>query len=118
MVEDEADVGGLGRAMLQDLGYDVVLAGDARAALDVLRRDSDFRLLFTDILMPGSMNGVALAQAVRRDYPHTRMLLTTGYADEAIDEGSRSYGLIRKPYRRAELNEKIRQVLDRPGART
>ncbi|SFP62105.1 PAS domain S-box-containing protein [Sphingomonas rubra] len=117
MVEDQADVGELGREMLRDLGYDVVLANSGRAALDLLQNDASFRLLFTDILMPG-MNGVALANAVRRDYPHTAVLLTTGFADAAIDEGARSYELIRKPYRRAELNEKIRAVLDKPGART
>jgi PAS domain S-box-containing protein len=118
MVEDQHEVGELGRAMLQDLGYDVVLAENARAALDVLARDPHFDLLFTDILMPGGMNGVGLAQSVRRDYSHTRVLLTTGFADEAIDEGSKSFELIRKPYRRTELNEKIRAVLDKPGART
>ncbi len=84
----------------------------------MLAKDSNFRLLFTDILMPGGMNGVALANAVRRDYPHTSVLLTTGFADAAIDEGARSYELIRKPYRRADLNERIRAVLDKPGART
>ena len=118
MVEDQQEVGELGREMLRDLGYDVVLASSARAALDVLAKDSNFRLLFTDILMPGGMNGVALANAVRRDYPHTSVLLTTGFADAAIDEGARSYELIRKPYRRADLNERIRAVLDKPGART
>jgi signal transduction histidine kinase len=118
MVEDQIEVGELGRAMLQDLGYDVVLATNARAALDVLSRDPNFALLFTDILMPGGMNGVALAQAVQRDYPHTAVLLTTGFADQAIDASARSYELIRKPYRRPELQEKLRQVLDRPGART
>ena len=118
MVEDQEDVGDLGRSMLEDLGYDVVLTRSAREALDYLAGDSDFQLLFTDILMPGGMNGVALAQAVRRDYPRLSVLLTTGFADEAIDEGARSYELIRKPYRRADLNERIRAVLDRPGART
>lgn len=118
MVEDQAEVGELGREMLRDLGYSVTLASSARAALDVLQSDSDYRLLFTDILMPGGMNGVALANAVRRDYPHTAVLLTTGFADEAIDDGARSYELIRKPYRRTELNERIRAVLDKPGART
>lgn len=118
MVEDQEDVGDLGKSMLEDLGYDVVLTRSAREALDHLAEDSDFSLLFTDILMPGGMNGVALAQAVRRDYPRLSVLLTTGFADEAIDEGARSYELIRKPYRRAELNERIRAVLDRPGART
>ena len=118
MVEDQREVGELGRAVLEDLGYEVVLADNARAALDVLARDPHFDLLFTDILMPGGMNGVGLAQAVRRDYPHTQVLLVTGFADEAIDEGSKSFELIRKPYRRTELNEKIRAVLDKPGART
>ncbi|MDP1026499.1 histidine kinase famiy protein [Sphingomonas sp. KR1UV-12] len=118
MVEDQADVGELGREMLRDLGYDVTLAMNARQALDVLQGDPHYQLLFTDVLMPGGMNGVALANAVKRDYPHTGVLLTTGFADEAIDEGARSYELIRKPYRRADLNERIRQVLDKPGART
>ena len=118
MVEDQEDVGDLGRSMLEDLGYDVILTRSAREALDYLAKDGDFQLLFTDILMPGGMNGVALAQAVRRDYPRLSVLLTTGFADEAIDEGARSYELIRKPYRRADLNERIRAVLDRPGART
>ncbi len=118
MVEDQIEVGELGQEMLRDLGYDVTLVNSARAALDVLADDSDFKLLFTDILMPGGMNGVGLANAVKRDYTRTAVLLTTGFADEAIDEGARSYELIRKPYRRAELNERIRQVLDKPGART
>jgi PAS domain S-box-containing protein len=118
MVEDQPEVGELGREMLRDLGYDVTLASSGRAALDILQNDRDYQLLFTDILMPGGMNGVALANAVKRDYPHTAVLLTTGFADEAIDEGARSYELIRKPYRRADLNERIRQVLDKPGART
>jgi PAS domain S-box-containing protein len=118
MVEDQADVGELGRAMLTDLGYDVVLAANAREALGVLEKDGNFRLLFTDILMPGGMNGVALANRVRRDHPRLSVLLTTGFADEAIDEGAKSYELIRKPYRRGDLNERIRAVLDKPGART
>lgn len=118
MVEDQADVGELGRAMLTDLGYDVVLAANAREALAVLEGDDDFRLLFTDILMPGGMNGVALANRVKRDHPRLAILLTTGFADEAIDEGAKSYELIRKPYRRGDLNDRIRAVLDKPGART
>ncbi len=118
MVEDQIEVGELGKTILEDLGYEVVLVNSGRGALDTLAHDTDFRLLFTDILMPGGMNGVALAQSVRRDYPRTAVLLTTGFADEAIDEGSRSFELIRKPYRRNELNERIRAVLDKPGART
>ncbi|MEG3083829.1 histidine kinase famiy protein [Sphingomonas sp. PB2P12] len=118
MVEDQQEVGALGQTILEDLGYEVVRVNSARKALDTLSSDSDFQLLFTDILMPGGMNGVTLAQSVRRDYPRTAVLLTTGFADQAIDEGSRSFELIRKPYRRNELNARIRQVLDKPRART
>ena len=118
MVEDQQDVAELGRAMLTDLGYDVTVVHGARAALDRLEEDSDYSLLFTDILMPGGMNGVALANRAKREYPRIAILLTTGFADEAIDDGAKSYELIRKPYRRADLNERIRAVLDKPGART
>ena len=118
MVEDQRDVADLGRAMLSDLGYDVTVVHSAREALDQLEQDSDYSLLFTDILMPGGMNGVALANRAKREYPRVAILLTTGFADEAIDDGAKSYELIRKPYRRADLNERIRAVLDNPGART
>ncbi|MGN6377178.1 MAG: ATP-binding protein, partial [Sphingomonas sp.] len=119
MVEDQEDVAQLARTLLEDLGYSVVHVSSARAALDLLARDSDFRLLFTDIIMPGGMNGVGLAQQVRRDYPHMAVLLTTGFADDAFHaDGAQSFELIRKPYRRAELDMKMRAVLDRPGART
>ncbi|WP_375428103.1 histidine kinase famiy protein [uncultured Sphingomonas sp.] len=112
MVEDQPEVAELGRAVLGDLGYVVTAVSDARAALDELRRDDGYRLVFTDILMPGGMNGVALAQAVGRDHPHVRVLLATGYADQAIDERARAFALIRKPYRRGELEACIRSVLD------
>lgn len=118
MVEDQAEVGELGQAMLQDLGYDPVLVPDARAALSRLERDRDFAMLFTDIVMPGGMSGVDLAHVVMREHPHIRVLLTTGFADDKIDESARSFELVRKPYRRGDLDERIRAVLDRPGART
>ncbi|MGN6279253.1 MAG: histidine kinase famiy protein [Sphingomonas sp.] len=119
MVEDQPEVAELGQAILEDLGYSVVHVASARAALDQLRDDNDFRLLFTDIIMPGGMNGVALAQQVKRDYPGIAVLLTTGFSDDAFEaDGAQSFELIRKPYRRAELDQKMRAVLDRPGART
>jgi CheY-like chemotaxis protein len=119
MVEDQPEVAELGQAMLEDLGYSVAHAASARAALDLLKQDSDFRLLFTDIIMPGGMNGVALAQQVKRDYPGIAVLLTTGFSDDAFEgDGAQSFELIRKPYRRAELDQKMRAVLDLPGART
>ncbi|OQW45367.1 MAG: hybrid sensor histidine kinase/response regulator [Proteobacteria bacterium SG_bin6] len=118
MVEDQAEVAQLGQALLEDLGYSVVHAANARAALDILAHDQDFALVFSDILMPGGMNGVMLAHQVRRDFPKLPILLTTGYSDEALDDGGRSFELLRKPYRRHDLHVRIRALLDRPGART
>ena len=118
MVEDQPEVAALGQALLDDMGYEVVHVAGARGALDRLAHDSDFALIFTDIIMPGGMNGVMLAHQIRRDHPHIPILLTTGYSDEALDDSSRSFELIRKPYRRAELDSRIRALIDRPGART
>lgn len=114
MVEDQAQVAELGKAMLEDLGYTVVHVDRAQRAIDLLRDGNRFGLLFTDIVMPG-MSGVALAQQVRRDYPNLPILLTTGYSDRALDEDSRAFEVVRKPYRRADLARIIKQLLEGPN---
>ncbi|TKD50810.1 histidine kinase famiy protein [Sphingomonas baiyangensis] len=113
MVEDQPQVAELGKAMLEDLGYGVMHVDSAQRALDLLRDGKEFRLLFTDIVMPG-MSGVALAQTVRREFPSLPVLLTTGYSDRALDEDSRAFELVRKPYRRADLAQRVRQLLEGP----
>lgn len=114
MVEDQAEVAELGQAIIEDLGYSVVHARSAQAALEKLREDGGFDLLFTDIVMPGGMSGVALAQTARSEFPSLKILLTTGYSDRALDEASRSFDLVRKPYRRAEIASKFRALLEGP----
>ncbi|WP_242181983.1 histidine kinase famiy protein [Sphingomonas sp. CARO-RG-8B-R24-01] len=116
MVEDQPEVASLGKALLEMHGYHVVQVSNARTALDVLRSDHAFKLLFSDIVMPGGMNGVELARQVRNDYPGIKVLLTTGYADDAIDESSKSFELLRKPYRSGDLEARVRALIDRPGA--
>lgn len=117
MVEDQPEVASLGKSLLELHGYHVTQVSNARTALDVLRSDADFTLLFSDVVMPGGMNGVELARTVRRDYPHLKVLLTTGYADDAIDESARSFELLRKPYRGGDLGRRVNALLDRPGAK-
>ncbi len=117
MVEDQPEVASLGKALLEMHGYHVVQVSNARTALDVLRTDQDFKLLFSDIVMPGGMNGVELARQVRRDFPAMNVLLTTGYADDAIDDSSKSFELLRKPYRGGDLEARVRALIDRPGGR-
>ena len=112
MVEDQPQVAELGQAILADLGYSVVHVPSATRALDLLRSGERFRLLFTDIVMPGGMNGVSLAQAVQQEFPDMGILLTTGYSDQALDDASQSFELVRKPYRRPELAQRLRQLLE------
>ncbi|UZK69702.1 histidine kinase famiy protein [Sphingomonas sp. S1-29] len=118
MVEDQPQVAELGKAILEDLGYEVVHVDNAQQALEQLREsDGHFDLLFTDIVMPG-MSGVALAQAVRREFPSLPILLTTGYSDRTLDAESRTFDLVRKPYRRAELSQRVHQLLEGPSGVT
>ena len=114
MVEDQPQVAELGKAMLEELGYSVVHVDTAQRALDLLRGGAQFGLLFTDIVMPG-MTGVALAQTVRREFPGLPILLTTGYSDRELDDDSRAFDLVRKPYRRAELAQRITQLFEGPN---
>lgn len=114
VVEDDPLVQGYVIAQLGSLGYRTLVAGDGASALTLVDQGARFDLLFTDIIMPGGMNGRELADAVRQRRPGVRVLFTSGYTDNAIvHEGHLDPGvaLLGKPYRKAELSEKIRQAL-------
>jgi len=110
MVEDDADVRLMGATLLEEAGFEVHQAGDAAEALALAETGLAFDLLFTDIVMPGDRNGVALAVEIRRRRPGTPVLLTTGWGDRANDHGGLE--LIGKPYRAPELTRKIQALLD------
>ncbi|KQY64920.1 hypothetical protein ASD25_14945 [Brevundimonas sp. Root1423] len=112
MVEDNAEVRTMGATLLEEAGFEVHQAGDADEALALVAEGLSFDLLFTDIVMPGAMDGVALAAEVRRLRPGTPVLLTTGWGDRSDDRGGLE--LIGKPYRSPDLMRKIRAVLDEP----
>ncbi len=114
VVEDDAAVRAFAVAQLRLLGYEVIEAADAQAALDALALRSDVDLLFTDIVMPGGMNGRVLADEARRRHPRLRVLYTSGYTENAIvHQGRLDPGamLLAKPYRRAALDRMVRQAL-------
>ena len=116
LVEDDALVRDHVAAQLRELGYHVALVGDATEALDALRGGMKFDLLFTDIVMPGGMDGLDLADEARRLHPGLRVLLTSGYTESALSRhGAPEPGvlLLKKPYRRRDLAEAIRGALDR-----
>ncbi len=117
VVEDRHDVAEMARAILGDLGYTVIVANDGHAGLAALKERTDIALLFTDILLPGGMNGVEVAREARRRDSHLKVLLTTGYAEASIertDAGGREFDVLNKPYGRLDLARKVRVVLDGP----
>ncbi|WP_262031046.1 histidine kinase famiy protein [Microvirga sp. Mcv34] len=118
VVEDSNDVLDLAREHLSALGYAVLVARDADEALAVFDKAGDkIDLLFTDLVMPGSMNGLALADVVRERAPGIGVLLTTGYNDELLMEERTSVGadVLGKPYRRAELADRVKAALNNRG---
>lgn len=117
VVDDRADLAELAHAILESHGYSVVSLTDAQEALHLLERDHDFAMLFTDVVMPGRLNGVALARRARSIQPNLKVLLTTGYASTSIertDAGGVAFDVINKPYARMDLLRKVRNVLDGP----
>jgi CheY-like chemotaxis protein len=85
------------------------------AALALVDQGIEFDLLFTDMILPGGMNGRDLAEAILGRRGEGKVLYTSGYTDNAIvHEGQLDPGvvLLRKPYRKSELAQKIREVLD------
>lgn len=117
VVEDQRDIGDLAEAILNDFGYRVLRAGNGAEAIGILERGTPIDLLFTDLIMPGGMNGVMLAREARRQRPRLKVLLTTGYAEasiERVDARGTEFDLIGKPYKRADLAARVRQVIDGP----
>lgn len=113
MVEDNAEVLELGSTVLDDAGYAVITATTADEALAKIREGARIDLLFTDIVMPGTLDGVALAAAVGEILPDTPVLLTTGWADRAAEQagGREPWPLIGKPYRPADLVRRVEALL-------
>ncbi|MCJ2126502.1 hybrid sensor histidine kinase/response regulator [Methylobacterium sp. J-077] len=117
IVDDREDVAELARTILRDFGYTTLMAGNAREALEILDSSERIDLLFTDLIMPGGMNGVLLAREARRRQPKLKVLLATGYAEaslERTDIGGSEFDLLNKPYRRTDLVRRVRAILDGP----
>jgi CheY-like chemotaxis protein len=112
VVEDEDDVRDLISASLRDRGFSVLAVPNAEVALQILKEHVRFDLLFTDIIMPGTMDGFALADRAKELQPDLKVLYATGFAH--LPERSRGplHGrLIRKPYRPGEIASEIQDTL-------
>jgi len=114
VVEDDTLVRNFVTAQLQNLGYRTVAAADGPAALAQVRNGENFDLLFTDVIMPGGINGRQLAAEVQKLRPGMKVLYTSGYTDSAIHHHGRldeGVLLLTKPYRKAQLAQMVRQAL-------
>jgi len=110
LVEDNAEVAEVGKAYFEELGYTVQQAASAQAGLDLLEGDGAIDVVFSDILMPGGMNGLELADAIRRRFPKIVVLLTTGYSSSAQDAVRQNFAVLQKPYDLAALDRALREA--------
>ena len=113
LVEDSDDVRQVTEGYLRSQGYRVLAAHNSEEALQLLDEHGKVDLLFTDVIMPGGMNGLLLAEKVHQRLPNLPVLLATGYMEELEDKGisTATFTTLSKPYRRAELISRLRAAL-------
>ncbi len=116
IVDDEKDLLDLASKHLTDQGYHIQIAENANQALQILKQDSSIDLLFSDVVMPGGMNGYDLAEKVTQLWPDIKILLTSGFTSKAKNSNKPNRfdnNLLSKPYRKSELAKYIRLTLDK-----
>jgi PAS domain S-box-containing protein len=112
LVEDDEGVRQVAESLLTELGCSVVTADDGPEALRLLEHAPQVDLLVTDVVMPGGMSGVELAQTARQSRPDLKVLLSTGYAGDRLEEAAnQGWSVLRKPYQAKELSEAVKQAL-------
>lgn len=108
LVEDNPEVANASAGLLEQLGYSVRWVSDADAALREVERDG-IDLVFSDIVMPGKMDGLSLARAIKQKRPALPILLATGYS-EAAQNARTDFPILRKPYQLHELSRALEQL--------
>jgi len=115
IVDDEVDLLQLADQYLSDLGYHTCTAENAAQALEILGGDEKFDLLFSDVVMPGGMSGYELAQQATQQKPGLKVLLTSGFTSKTMTHNGLARfaaHLLNKPYRKTDLAQQIRLVLE------
>ena len=114
VVEDNPEVAEVAAGMLEQLGHSVRVVASAAAALEAVNQDSP-HLVFSDIVMAGDMDGVALARRLRAEAPDIPILLATGYS-QAAERMNDEFAILRKPYKLAELGRAVGALLNARAA--
>ena len=116
VVEDDPQVLAVTVQVLSELGYETITATNAQAAMDKLEAGEKVDLLFSDVVMPGGINGVELARRAKALRPGLKVLLSSGYVGEAAALTAEAFELIDKPYEQAALANRLAQILAAPAA--
>ena len=109
IVEDDDLVAEFAAGMLDELGFETTITHSAKEALDRLASDARPKLVFTDVVMPGGISGIELAERVRRRFPELPILLTTGYSEEV--GGTHGFPVLQKPYELESLASALQKLL-------
>jgi two-component system, response regulator PdtaR len=117
VVEDEELLRLYVDGFLEEAGFEVLDAPDADAALDIMARRPDVRVLFTDIQMPGAMNGMELARLVHEHWPQVLLLITSGNSRPSAAEIADHGHFLPKPYRADEVIREIHDLTQESDAR-
>ena len=111
LVEDELFVRMATADALMDAGFEVIETANAHAAQEILRCRTDIRVLFTDVQMPGTMNGLELASLVHREWPHISVVITSGHLEPNSGHLPEKAAFIAKPYGEQAPATVIRSLL-------
>ena len=109
VVDDSADVAEVTSSLFEHLGYETIYRDSAEAALKLLEAGTKIDLVFSDIVMPGTIDGVGLAREIRSRYPNLPVALTTGYSDAAKAAPS-NLRILRKPFDTEALRDFIHDI--------
>jgi CheY-like chemotaxis protein len=111
IVDDSAEVAEVTSSLFEDLGYRTIYRESAEEALKLLADGTKIDLVFSDIVMPGTIDGVGLAGEIRTQYPHLPVILTTGYSDAAQAAPS-DLRILRKPFDTDALRGFLSETID------
>lgn len=114
VVEDNPKVRQLSVARIIDLGYKTLEAASGEIAYQMLKDGVDADIVFTDLVMPGALNGYDLAAKIEAEFPHLKVLITSGYASDVVTDTlahDTSFAILHKPYRQSELAKRLHTLL-------
>jgi CheY-like chemotaxis protein len=111
IVEDESLIRVNAIAMVEEAGFEAIAASDADEAIRILESRDDIRAVFTDVQMPGSMDGIRLARVVRSRWPPVALIVTSGQTDVPETDLPTGGRFLSKPYAPAQIETALRQLI-------